>query len=251
MCGCADVRMAEVMLSGRAWLEVPKACQRDSAGVECFGSSRTRRSAAKKTDSASGHPTPCLSWFFVAFASSHWNPVMVVQSIIGARVYISKTYARQAGRSSHHLLEHFEDFVLHLADAFVDFHYRRGRLIGVEVAVEIDLVAALADALVLFVGEVRSDPGIRGVGQDFAFELVDDVGAERDVFEILEVVVGLVASERDEGFVIRVIHVKAAKAWDFRGALVQFVAADADGEFAAFDEGSFRADGLGGFVALG
>jgi hypothetical protein len=44
---------------------------------------------------------------------------------------------------------------------------------------------------------------------------------------------------------------KAAEARGFRGALVEFVAADADGEFAAPDDGDFRNDGLGGFVAFG
>jgi hypothetical protein len=97
--------------------------------------------------------------------------------------------------SPHHLLEHFENVLFDLADVLVDFRDGAGRLVGIEVAVEIDFVADLADSFVLFVGEVRIDPGVRGVGQDFAFEVVEDVGAERDVFEILEVVVGLVAGE--------------------------------------------------------
>ncbi len=159
--------------------------------------------------------------------------------------------ALKKAASPHHLLEHIENVPLDLADVFVDFRDRARRLVGVEVAVEVDLVANLADALVLFVGEVRVDPGVRGVGQDFALEVIVDVGAERDVFKILEVVVGFVAGKQDEFLVARMIEMKATEARGFRGAVVQLVPADADGEFGALDGGDFRDDRLGGFVAFG
>lgn len=94
-----EPRTVNVTLSGRALAEVPKACQRISSGVECFGSSRTRKSSDKKTDSASRQSIPCLSLLFVVLASSHWNPVMLAQSIIGERIFQEYTKVKPAAAS--------------------------------------------------------------------------------------------------------------------------------------------------------
>jgi len=66
-------------------------------------------------------------------------------------MYMRGTYADQGWISSHHLLEHGKDFLFHLADVLIDGGDGTGRLIGVEVAVEVDFVADLADLEVLLV----------------------------------------------------------------------------------------------------
>lgn len=122
-----EPRTVNLTLSGRALAEVPKACQRISSGVECFGSSRTRKSGDKKTDSASRQSIPCLSLLFVVLASSHWNPVMLAQSIIGERIFQEYTKVKPAADESKRNTEKrphrsdgaFFEFIRWIADSII------------------------------------------------------------------------------------------------------------------------------------
>jgi hypothetical protein len=98
----------------------------------------------------------------------------------------------RGGRScAGHLLEQFLDLAGDGRELGVDGVELARRVVGVEVAIEGDLVADAADAAVLVVALGFIDPGQRDVRRDLAGKVGVDVLAERDVLVVAEVGVRL------------------------------------------------------------
>ena len=91
------------------------------------------------------------------------------------------------GSCASHLLKQFLDFAGDFREFGIDGVELAWRIVGVEVAIEGDLVTDAADAAVLVVALGFIDPGERDMRRDLAGEVFADVFAERDVLVVAEV----------------------------------------------------------------
>ena len=88
--------------------------------------------------------------------------------------------------SLRHLPQQVQDLLLDLRQLGVDLVQRARWLVLEEHAVEVDLVADLADAAVLLVQRLAVDPGVGHVRAHLAQHVADDVLLQRDVLGVLQ-----------------------------------------------------------------
>jgi hypothetical protein len=84
------------------------------------------------------------------------------------------------------LSEHAHDLRLQFADVGLDLRQRPRRNVDAEVAVEVDLVAHLAEAAVLRVAHGIAHPGVGHVRRHLARHVLADVLAERPTEGLFE-----------------------------------------------------------------